>query len=229
MFVVIKPPPVGEAKEPSMASGEDLLDIVDLDVKPEAEVRIKVERSRSPDMYVRLHNRRSPDSSVLDDPCVHSLCYGGRGVCRCLSTLLPRARGTAGGRIRAERRVSATWYMTAQFLQRCMVIMITVIYLLCYCCVTVEDTSSTASTQPASAQEAQPPKSKKPRVLELPSSPSPLPPGLTLDKVSAAVNSLLAPGSTTNTLTPTVITSHALVWISHAHTHTYTQQCSQSQ
>lgn len=59
VFVVIKPPPVGEAKEPNMASGEDLLDIVDLDVKPEAEVRIKVERSRSTDMYVRLHNRRA--------------------------------------------------------------------------------------------------------------------------------------------------------------------------
>lgn len=30
-------------------------------------------------------------------------------------------------------------------------------------------------------------------------------------QVNAAVNSLLAPGSATNTLTPTVITSHALV------------------
>lgn len=40
VFVVIKPPPVGEAKEPDTTSGEDLLDIVDLDVKPEAEVRI---------------------------------------------------------------------------------------------------------------------------------------------------------------------------------------------
>ncbi|KAL4646292.1 ETS domain-containing protein Elk-1 isoform X1 [Arapaima gigas] len=61
-----------------------------------------------------------------------------------------------------------------------------------------------------SVQEVQPPKSKKPKVLELPSSPTQLPPGLSLDKVNAAVNSLLAPGSATNTLTPTVITSHAL-------------------
>ncbi|KAJ8371310.1 hypothetical protein SKAU_G00113380 [Synaphobranchus kaupii] len=62
----------------------------------------------------------------------------------------------------------------------------------------------------ASPQEAQPPKAKKPKVLELPSSPTLLPPGLSLDKVNAAVNSLLASGSATNTLTPTVITSHAL-------------------
>ncbi|KAG7472692.1 hypothetical protein MATL_G00111510 [Megalops atlanticus] len=62
----------------------------------------------------------------------------------------------------------------------------------------------------AAPQEGQPPKSKKPKVLELPSSPTLLPPGLSLDKVNAAVNSLLAPGSATNTLTPTVITSHAL-------------------
>ncbi|XP_068188493.1 ETS domain-containing protein Elk-1 [Antennarius striatus] len=67
-------------------------------------------------------------------------------------------------------------------------------------------TSSTAAT---STSDAVPPKPKKPRGLELPSSPS-LPPGLSLDKVNAAVNSLLAPGSATNTLTPTVITSHAL-------------------
>lgn len=86
------------------------------------------------------------------------------------------------------------------------------------CCVSEEDSSTAAAALPASTQEAQPPKSKKPRVLELPSSPSALPPGLTLDKVSAAVNSLLAPGSTTNTLTPTVITSHALVSISLTHT-----------
>ncbi|KAJ0064441.1 hypothetical protein NL108_006492, partial [Boleophthalmus pectinirostris] len=54
-----------------------------------------------------------------------------------------------------------------------------------------------------------PSRPKKPRGLELPSAPT-LPPGLSLDKVNAAVNSLLAPGSSTNTLTPTVITSHAL-------------------
>uniref|UniRef100_A0A087X8M9 ETS transcription factor ELK1 n=1 Tax=Poecilia formosa TaxID=48698 RepID=A0A087X8M9_POEFO len=65
--------------------------------------------------------------------------------------------------------------------------------------------SSSASTSPSGAG---PPKPKKPRILELPSSPS-LPPGLSLDKVNAAVNSLLAPGAA-NTLTPTVITSHAL-------------------
>lgn len=41
VFVVIKPSSVGEAKEANLPSGEDLLDIVDLDVKPEAEVRIE--------------------------------------------------------------------------------------------------------------------------------------------------------------------------------------------
>ncbi|KAM9343462.1 ETS domain-containing protein Elk-1 [Pholidichthys leucotaenia] len=71
-------------------------------------------------------------------------------------------------------------------------------------------TSSSGVTSPVtSSSDAVPPKPKKPRGLELPSSPS-LPPGLSLDKVNAAVNSLLAPGSATNTLTPTVITSHAL-------------------
>ncbi|XP_076596664.1 ETS domain-containing protein Elk-1 [Chaetodon auriga] len=70
--------------------------------------------------------------------------------------------------------------------------------------------SSSAGTPPVtSTSDSVPPKPKKPRGLELPSSPS-LPPGLSLDKVNAAVNSLLAPGSATNTLTPTVITSHAL-------------------
>ncbi|XP_029995777.1 ETS domain-containing protein Elk-1 [Sphaeramia orbicularis] len=69
--------------------------------------------------------------------------------------------------------------------------------------------SSTATSPVTSTSDAAPPKPKKPRGLELPSSPS-LPPGLSLDKVNAAVNSLLAPGSGTNTLTPTVITSHAL-------------------
>ncbi|XP_030640418.1 ETS domain-containing protein Elk-3 isoform X2 [Chanos chanos] len=74
-----------------------------------------------------------------------------------------------------------------------------------------ETTTAPAVTAPAaSGQEGQPPKSKKPRVLELPSSSTLLPPGVPLDKVNAAVNSLLAPGSATNTLTPTVITSHAL-------------------
>ncbi|XP_068607525.1 ETS domain-containing protein Elk-1 [Brachionichthys hirsutus] len=69
--------------------------------------------------------------------------------------------------------------------------------------------SLTSSILATSTSYALPPKPKKPRGLELPSSPS-LPPGLSLDKVNAAVNSLLAPGSATNTLTPTVITSHAL-------------------
>ncbi|KAM7411133.1 hypothetical protein PAMA_021220 [Pampus argenteus] len=69
-------------------------------------------------------------------------------------------------------------------------------------------TSSSTVTSPVTS-DAIPPKPKKPRGLELPSSPS-LPPGLSLDKVNAAVNSLLAPGSATNTLTPTVMTSHAL-------------------
>ncbi|CAL8369878.1 unnamed protein product [Lota lota] len=58
--------------------------------------------------------------------------------------------------------------------------------------------------------EAVPPRPKKPRGLELPSSTSLLHPGLSLDKVNAAVNSLLAPGCGSNTLTPSVITSHAL-------------------
>ncbi|XP_034027753.1 ETS domain-containing protein Elk-1 isoform X2 [Thalassophryne amazonica] len=70
-------------------------------------------------------------------------------------------------------------------------------------------TSSVATPTVISTSDAVPPKPKKPRGLELPSSPS-LPPGLSLDKVNAAVNNLLAPGSATNTLTPTVITSHAL-------------------
>lgn len=71
-----------------------------------------------------------------------------------------------------------------------------------------EDTNTASASLPESTQEVHPPKSKKPRVLELPS--TLLPPGLSLDKVNAAVNSLLAPGSAANTLTPTVITSHAL-------------------
>ncbi|XP_077568747.1 ETS domain-containing protein Elk-1 isoform X1 [Stigmatopora nigra] len=71
---------------------------------------------------------------------------------------------------------------------------------------TQTDSSVPAVTSPNSTSDVIPPKPKKPRGLELPS----LPPGLSLDKVNAAVNSLLAPGSATNTLTPTVITSHAL-------------------
>ncbi|CAL8279172.1 unnamed protein product [Boreogadus saida] len=62
----------------------------------------------------------------------------------------------------------------------------------------------------AGLMEAVPPRPKKPRGLELPSSTSLLHPGLSLDKVNAAVNSLLAPGYGSNTLTPSVITSHSL-------------------
>ncbi|KAK7136255.1 hypothetical protein R3I94_014791 [Phoxinus phoxinus] len=73
-----------------------------------------------------------------------------------------------------------------------------------------EDTNTSSASLSESMLEVQPPKSKKPRVLELPSSSTLLPIGLSLDKVNAAVNSLLASGSATNTLTPTVITSHSL-------------------
>ncbi|XP_053144993.1 ETS domain-containing protein Elk-1 isoform X2 [Hemicordylus capensis] len=61
------------------------------------------------------------------------------------------------------------------------------------------------SPSPAAVSlEGQPQKGKKPKVLELPSLP-------TQEKVNAAVNSLLAPGGTGSTLTPTtVISSHAL-------------------
>lgn len=38
MFVVIKPPPVGLAKESNLPPEEDLLEIVDLDEKPDVEV-----------------------------------------------------------------------------------------------------------------------------------------------------------------------------------------------
>nr|XP_060618766.1 ETS domain-containing protein Elk-1 isoform X1 [Anolis sagrei ordinatus] len=57
----------------------------------------------------------------------------------------------------------------------------------------------------ATSLEGQPQKGKKPKVLELPSLPTP-------EKVNAAVNSLLAPGGTgSSTLTPTtVISTHAL-------------------
>lgn len=76
------------------------------------------------------------------------------------------------------------------------------------------DTEPAASAPPSTStvsgttatSDSTPSRPKKPRGLELPT----LPPGLSLDKVNAAVNSLLAPGSGTNTLTPTVITSHAL-------------------
>lgn len=66
--------------------------------------------------------------------------------------------------------------------------------------------SSTSTVSVSTTSDNAPSRPKKPRGLELPT----LPPGLSLDKVNAAVNSLLAPGSGTNTLTPTVLTSHAL-------------------
>lgn len=99
--------------------------------------------------------------------------------------------------------------------------------------VSLPDPSEASSA--ATSADPNPPKPKKPRGLELPSSP-PLSTVLSLDKVcrarsrsacvvvsdhslraascvqvNAAVNSLLAPGSATNTLTPSVITPHALV------------------
>lgn len=66
--------------------------------------------------------------------------------------------------------------------------------------------SSTSTVSLLATADSTPSRPKKPKGLELPT----LPPGLSLDKVNAAVNSLLAPGSGTNTLTPSVITSHAL-------------------
>ncbi|KAK3540048.1 hypothetical protein QTP70_023812, partial [Hemibagrus guttatus] len=156
VFVVIKPQPVGESKEhPSITPAEDLLDIVDLDVKPEAET-IPVSTPVVTEAPVPVD--ASPPS--CPEPVVQPV-------------------------VESEQKDESH--------------------------PPVEDTSTSAATQqPASTQEVQPPKSKKPRVLELPSSPTQLPPGLSVDKVNAAVNSLLAPNSTTNTLTPTVITSHAL-------------------
>ncbi|KAF7695689.1 ETS domain-containing protein Elk-1 [Silurus meridionalis] len=148
VFVVIKPPQVGEPKDVNIASGEDLLDIVDLDVKPESET-VPVSTPEVP-VNVDASPASCPEPVLLESDQNDESQNPG------------------------------------------------------------EDASTAASPQPASAQEVQPPKSKKPRVLELPSSPVALPPGLSLDKVSAAVNSLLASASTTNTLTPTVITSHAL-------------------
>lgn len=63
--------------------------------------------------------------------------------------------------------------------------------------------------EPGTPTESQPQKGKKPKDLELPFAPCLLS-NPNFDKVNAAVNNLLAPGSSTNTLTPTVITSHSL-------------------
>ncbi|XP_017575923.1 ETS domain-containing protein Elk-1 isoform X1 [Pygocentrus nattereri] len=153
VFVVIKPSPVGGAKESTLSAGEDLLEIVDLDVKPEAETL-----STSAPVAVE-----APGPVDAPPPCPE-----------------PMAQPVVEGELKDEPEQPA------------------------------EDTNTPPASHPVSTQEVQPPKSKKPRVLELPSSPSQLAPGFSLDKVNAAVNSLLAPGSATNTLTPTVITSHAL-------------------
>ncbi|XP_072536912.1 ETS domain-containing protein Elk-1 [Salminus brasiliensis] len=156
VFVVIKPPSVGGAKEQSLSAGEELVDqleIVDLDVKPEAET---LPASATVATEAPVPEDTSP-------PCPE-----------------PVTQPVVEGEPKVKPEQPA------------------------------EDISTPPESHPASAQEVQPPKSKKPRVLELPSSPSQLAPGVSLDKVNAAVNSLLAPGSSTNTLTPTVITSHAL-------------------
>ncbi|XP_076860170.1 ETS domain-containing protein Elk-1 isoform X2 [Brachyhypopomus gauderio] len=172
VFVVLKPPSVGGGKEAGLPSGEGLLDIVDLEVKSEAEIQpssapVDAEVSAVPDT---LDTPDAPDSvNSPPAPCTE-----------------PEVQPMVKGQLKDDPE-------------------------------TREQPTAPATSQPASTQESLPPKSKKPRVLELPSSPthlpsSPtqLPPGLSLDKVNAAVNSLLAPASSTNALTPTVITSHAL-------------------
>ncbi|XP_048065245.1 ETS domain-containing protein Elk-1 isoform X2 [Megalobrama amblycephala] len=153
MFVVIKPPPVGLAKESNLPHEEDLLEIVDLDEKPDVESVSTVPVPGVTD---------APIPVDAPSPCVE-----------------PVAQPVGEGEVKEKPELP-------------------------------EDTNTASASLPESTQEVQPPKSKKPRVLELPSSSTLLPPGLSLDKVNAAVNSLLAPGSATNTLTPTVITSHAL-------------------
>ncbi|XP_067250532.1 ETS domain-containing protein Elk-1 isoform X4 [Chanodichthys erythropterus] len=153
MFVVIKPPPVGLAKESNLPPDEDLLEIVDLDEKPDVESVSTVPVPGVTD---------APIPVDAPSPCVE-----------------PVAQPVGEGEVKEKPELP-------------------------------EDTNTASASLPESTQEVQPPKSKKPRVLELPSSSTLLPPGLSLDKVNAAVNSLLAPGSATNTLTPTVITSHAL-------------------
>ncbi|XP_066499538.1 ETS domain-containing protein Elk-1 [Hoplias malabaricus] len=153
VFVVIKPPPVGGGKETTLSPGEDLLGIVDLDVKPEAETL----PTSAPVVT------EAPVQVDAPPPCLE-----------------PITQPVIEGELEDEAEIPA------------------------------ENSNTPPAAQPVSTQEVQPPKSKKPRVLELPSSPSQLGPGVSLDKVNAAVNNLLAPGNSTNTLTPTVITSHAL-------------------
>ncbi|KAJ8257759.1 hypothetical protein GJAV_G00189380 [Gymnothorax javanicus] len=155
VFVVIKPPP---AKDPSLPSEEDLLEIVGLENKQVEEV---------PEVTVVPVGVEVPPSVEAPPPCVEPATQ-------------PVGEGEAGGKEIAELPENSV-------------------------------TPAAAPPSSTSQQEAQPPKAKKPKVLELPSSPSLLAPGLSLDKASAVVNSLLAPGSGTNTLTPTVIASHTPV------------------
>ncbi|KAG9270037.1 ETS domain-containing protein Elk-1 [Astyanax mexicanus] len=152
VFVVIKPPPVAGAKETNISAGEELLEIVDLDEKPETTLPAPAPVATEASVPV-----------VTSPPCSEPV------------TQLV----VVEGELKDEPEEHA------------------------------EEPSTPPESHPVSTQEVQPPKSKKPRVLELHSCPSQLGP-ISLDKVNAAVNSLLAPGSATNTLTPTVITSHAL-------------------
>ncbi|XP_006011553.2 ETS domain-containing protein Elk-1 [Latimeria chalumnae] len=63
--------------------------------------------------------------------------------------------------------------------------------------------------EPVTPTEGQPLKGRKPRGLELPSSPTLLQ-GSGFEKGNSLINSLLAPGSASNTLTPSVFASHTL-------------------
>ncbi|KAI1892982.1 hypothetical protein AGOR_G00139100 [Albula goreensis] len=153
VFVVIKPP---AAKDSSLPSDEELLEIVGLEDKRVEEV---------PEPAIVPGVAEVPPPVEAPPPCVEPVTQ-------------PVGEGEGEGKDKAELP---------------------------------ENSMTPAVALPsASPQETQPPKAKKPKVLELPSSPTLLPPGLSQDKFNAAVNSLLAPGSATNTLTPTVITSHAL-------------------
>lgn len=153
VFVVIKPPSVGQSKESSLSAEEDLLEIVSLEDKADVEPVSAVPVPGVTD---------APIPVDATSPCVE-----------------PVAPPVGEGEVKEKPELP-------------------------------EDTNTASASLQASTQDVQPPKSKKPRVLELPSSSTLLPPGLSLDKVNAAVNSLLASGSATNTLTPTVITSHSL-------------------
>ncbi|XP_035377753.1 ETS domain-containing protein Elk-1 isoform X2 [Electrophorus electricus] len=178
VFVVLKPPSVAGSKEPGLPPGEGLLDIVDLDVKTDAET-LPASAPAVPDASAILDAADAPVAP--DTPDAPGSVDSPPAPCTA-----PVAQPVIEGELRDKPEPPGMLRTVA------------------------EELSPPAASQPASSQEVLPPKSKKPRVLELPSSPTQLPPGLSLDKVNAAVNSLLAPGSSTNTLTPTVITSHAL-------------------